>query len=94
VYLRTGWNGSVDLGGGPLTATAGEGVVGSYAPSGALRWGRTFPPAQAAGIDGCGSLVLASSCFWCGSAACSRPSPFAGGECDQGGGVVIARFAP
>jgi hypothetical protein len=63
VYLRTGWSGAVDLGGGPITAATNDTVVGSYTPAGALRWGRDFAIAgqYLAGVDGCGSLVLASS---------------------------------
>lgn len=62
VYLRTGWNGTVDLGGGPITAASGDTVVGSYSPSGAHRWSRDFAitGAYQAAIDGCGSLVVAS----------------------------------
>src|SRR6202044_649794 len=36
VYLRTGWTGSGDLGGGATTAAAGAPGGGSYAPSGAV----------------------------------------------------------
>jgi hypothetical protein len=62
VYLQTGWSGSVDLGGGAISAAYSHTVVGSYAPSGALRWSRGFPITgnYRAGIDGCGALVLAS----------------------------------
>jgi hypothetical protein len=63
VYLRTAWSGSVDLGGGAITAASNDTVVGSYAPSGAHRWSRGFPivGAYLAGVDGCGSLVVASN---------------------------------
>ena len=69
VYLRTGWGGSVDLGGGAITAVAGgvgatgDTVVASYTPSGAVRWSRDFAilGGYIAGIDGCGSLVLMST---------------------------------
>jgi hypothetical protein len=63
VYLRTGWSGSVDIGGGPITAASNDTVVGSYGPSGAHRWSRDFPIAgkYLAGVDGCGALVLASN---------------------------------
>jgi hypothetical protein len=63
VYLQTGWSGSVDLGGGAIAAVQGDTVVGSYAPSGAHRWSRAFPikGSYLAGIDGCGSLVVASA---------------------------------
>jgi hypothetical protein len=66
VYLLTGWDGAVDLGGGPIAAATGDTVVGSYAPSGAYRWGRAFPivatqSGYAAAIDGCGALVVAST---------------------------------
>ncbi|APR78070.1 Endoglucanase [Minicystis rosea] len=65
VYLRTSFNGAVDLGGGPISALTADTVVGSYDPSGGHRWSRDFPIAgnYLAGIDGCGSLVVASNDF-------------------------------
>jgi hypothetical protein len=62
VYLRTGWSGSVDLGGGPIAAASHDTVVASYDPTGALRWARDFPIAGTyqAGVDACGALVAAS----------------------------------
>jgi hypothetical protein len=91
VYLKTGWSGAVDLGGGPLTAAAGDIVIGSYSPSGAHRWSRDFPIAgnYLASIDACGALVVASSDwpnFDPGTGVPpQQPAPWY---------VAIARFAP
>ena len=67
MYLRTGWSGSVDLGGGAIaavsSATERDTVVASYDSAGAVRWSRDFPilGGYIAGIDGCGALVLMST---------------------------------
>src|SRR5262249_48359607 len=62
VYLRTGWSGAVDLGGGAISAATNDTVVARYAPPGAYVWGRDFPLVRGypAGVDGRGSLDLAS----------------------------------
>lgn len=50
----------IDLGGGVLTAVAGDALVASYAPSGAHRWSRAYHldggANASAAVDGCGSL--------------------------------------
>ncbi len=93
VYLLTGWSGAVDLGGGPLTAAAGDTVVGSFSSTGAYRWSKDFqfPAGARVGIDGCGALVVATDTDFdpgCGNifAPPPMPTPYA-----QTG---IARFAP
>jgi hypothetical protein len=62
VYVRTSFAGTVDLGGGPLTATATDTVVGSYSPAGAHRWSRVIALSGGydAQVDACGALVVVS----------------------------------
>jgi hypothetical protein len=91
VYLRTGWSGSVDLGGGPIAAASHDTVVGSYDPTGALRWARDFPIAGTyeAGVDACGALVVASidPAFDPGMGTVLPPLP-------TSVTAAVARFAP
>ena len=89
----TGFRGAVDLGGGPITAAAGDTVVGSFSSTGAYRWGKDFqfPAGALVGIDGCGALVVATNTDFdpgCGNIfpppPMATPWPLTG----------IARFAP
>ncbi len=86
VYLLTGWSGAVDLGGGAITAAGDDTVVGSWSSTGAYRWGRSYAfgssPRFAAGIDGCGSLVVVNGNLGCTPEA--DPFPW----------FTVARFAP
>lgn len=63
VYVLARYSGSVDFGGGPITAASGDVVVASFTPAGAHRWshGYSFNKSYAAGIDACGSLVVATA---------------------------------
>jgi hypothetical protein len=62
VYVQMLVGGPVDFGGGPVAAALDDIVVASYTPSGAHRWSRAFHVTgqYQAGVDGCGSLVVAS----------------------------------
>ena len=58
LYLRLRYAGSIDFGGGPVAATAGEVVVVSLTAGGAHRWSRALAldPGMSTAFDGCGSL--------------------------------------
>jgi hypothetical protein len=62
LYLLTGFDGSVDFGGGPVTSVSGDHVVASFTAAGAHRWSRSIHVGglHTAGIDGCGALVVTS----------------------------------
>ncbi len=99
VYVLTGWNGAVDLGGGPLSATTRDTVVGSFSSSGAYRWARAYDFSGAvASIDGCGSLVVATRVNYLPGCGSIFPPPFPcapSATCSPAGpDTAIARFAP
>ncbi len=99
VYLLTGWNGSVNLGGGPLSAVTGDTVVGSLSSSGAYRWSRgfQFPTGSQVGIDGCGALVVATETNFNPGCGYILPALLPGcaslEDCDAAF-IAVARFAP
>ncbi len=95
VYLRTGWSGTADLGGGAITAASHDTVVARYAPSGTYVWGRDFAITgqYLAGIDACGALVVASSdpAFDPGQGTVLPQPPYTGSFIPS---EAIVRYAP
>jgi hypothetical protein len=95
VYVLARYAGSVDFGGGPVTAASGDVVVASFTPAGAHRWSRaySFNKSYAAGIDACGSLVVATSdpAFDLGNGPL-LPSPLA--LVSPPVNVAVIRYAP
>lgn len=95
LHLMTSFNGTVDFGGGPVTAAATETVIASFSSAGAHRMSRaiTIVGGVVKGFDGCGGLVVASVDFsfdvGCGKVL---PEPPPGAPLPAF--VGLARFAP
>ncbi|MFT3771238.1 MAG: hypothetical protein QM820_37965 [Minicystis sp.] len=61
VYVQARYAGAIDFGGGPVAAAISDLAVASYTPAGAHRWSRALPIPGQAVVDGCGSLVAATT---------------------------------